>query len=133
MRLNFHQSKVFGALLLLGILCGACAKGNCRQQTSHSAEVKKNLKDKATELGSGRIFVYKYDGSLQCQAGKGRALSDMEKELKELRVYSKQKKSDNLMRMTLCGAPTGVANLYEISAADEQKASNYGFKLWTFD
>lgn len=77
-----------------------------------------------------RVFVYKADGSLQCGQGKKISLDDMKKDLKDIKVYSSENKSDGMMRIQVCGAPTGMANVYEIDQKDLAAALKLGFKKW---
>ena len=77
-----------------------------------------------------RIKVYKYDGSLQCGMGKAIAFEVMQKDLKNIKVYSAANKPDGLMHIQQCGTPTGTANVYEIDKKDLEAAKKLGFKLW---
>jgi hypothetical protein len=76
------------------------------------------------------IFVYKPDGSLQCQNKKGVAVEEMEKELAGIRVISKDKRPDGLMHIQVCGSPTGMINVYEIPVEKLKEAESRGFKKW---
>ena len=78
-----------------------------------------------------KVKVYKADGTLQCGMGSKIALETMEKDLKGIKVFSRVNKNDGLMRIQVCGAPTGGSNVYEISQVDLQKALKAGFKEWT--
>ncbi|WP_413291499.1 hypothetical protein [Bdellovibrio sp. HCB337] len=80
-----------------------------------------------------RVKVYKPDGSLQCGQGKATPLADMQKDLKNIKVHSSFNKNDGMMRIQVCGAPTGNSNVYEIDRKDLEVALKYGFKEWTFD
>lgn len=80
-----------------------------------------------------KIKVYKYDGSLQCGMGQSIELSDMQRELKNIKVYSAERKHDGLMRIQLCGSPTGNSNVYEIDRKDLEVAQKAGFKEWSFE
>jgi len=77
------------------------------------------------------VFVAKSDQSKQCEATSGVSLSEMEKELADVNVYSSEKKADGLMHITLCGAETGMFNVYEIAETDVQKVKDFGFVEWT--
>ena len=77
------------------------------------------------------VFVAKSDQSRQCDTASGVSLSEMEKELTGVNVYSAEKKADGLMHITLCGAETGMFNVYEIAETDAQKAKDFGFVEWT--
>jgi hypothetical protein len=78
------------------------------------------------------ILVYKYDGSKQCGEGKEITLDAMSRQLQDIKIVSMSKKHDGMMRIQVCGAPTGHANVYEISDKDLNKAKSYGFQLWKF-
>ncbi len=80
-----------------------------------------------------KVKVYKPDGSLQCGMGAKTPLDKMEKELKGIKVFSRSNQNDGLMRIQVCGAPTGQCNVYEISRKDLDKALKAGFKEWTHD
>lgn len=77
---------------------------------------------------SGSLFVFKADGSLQCGMGKAISLEDMEKELKGIKVLSRDKRPDGMMHIQVCGSPTGIINIYEIPAANLADAESRGFK-----
>ena len=83
--------------------------------------------------GINNVFVYKYDGSLQCGRGQAIPLNKMKEQLKGIEVFSGLNKSDGLMRAQACGINTGRANVYEISRKDLMKAKELDFKLWTFN
>ena len=90
----------------------------------------------AVALGSAstasHVKVFKYDGSLQCGMGKPISLSDMQKELAGIAVYSAENKADGLMHIQACGTPTGRANVYEIEKAQLDTAKQKSFREWTF-
>lgn len=77
-----------------------------------------------------KIKVYKADGSVQCEQGTGTSASDMQKQLGDIKVYSAENKSDGLIRIQMCGTPTGNCNVYEINESDLAKAEKLGFKKW---
>ncbi|MBC7754600.1 MAG: hypothetical protein H7Z71_10210 [Moraxellaceae bacterium] len=54
----------------------------------------------------------------------------MQKELKEIAVFSSMNQNDGMMRIQVCGSATGNYNVYEILESDLEKAQTYGFKLW---
>lgn len=109
----------------------ACAQGNCRSQ------VQKNPKEAqlnaAPTSPSERVFVFKYDGSLQCGQGKAIDVEKMAADLKGIMIYSKANKADGLMHIQQCGTPTGKANVYEIDRKDLAAAQKAGFKEWTWE
>ncbi len=77
-----------------------------------------------------RVKVYKADGSLQCGQGKQIPLAEMQKQLKDIKVYSAVNKNDGMMRIQVCGSPTGNSNVYEIDRKDLEAALKAGFKEW---
>ncbi len=80
-----------------------------------------------------KVFVYKYDGSLQCGMGTAIPVESMQKELLSIQVFSASKKPDGLMHIQSCGSPTGMANVFEILETDLPEAEKYGFKKWEFN
>ena len=108
---------------LIFIFLLGCSTSKCRQLTSDPQE----------EAKKTTLFVYKYDGSLQCGMGKEVPVEKMEQELKGIKVLSKTKKPDNLMRVQVCGSNTGQANVYEIPLDKLPEAEKKGFKEWTYE
>ncbi len=82
---------------------------------------------------TARVRVFKQDGSQQCETRKKTELSVMQKELGSITVFSAESKHDGLMRIQMCGHPTGNCNVYEILSADMDKALKLGFKKWVRD
>lgn len=80
-----------------------------------------------------RVKVYKADGSLQCGQGKTIPLAEMQKDLGGLKVHSSFNKNDGMMRIQVCGSPTGNCNVYEIDRKNLEAALKKGFKEWTFE
>jgi hypothetical protein len=80
----------------------------------------------------GTIRVYKYDNSRQCGQGKPLDLEEMSKQLKGIKIVSQEKKNDGMMRIQMCGAPTGIANVYEIEQKNMKKAVKAGFREWKY-
>lgn len=128
--------------VLLGLCAVAflgCASGKCLQSANAASAAKSPASnDKAKdamkpESKLDRVKVYKSDGSLQCGQGKAIAVSDMQKELGDIEVFSSQNKNDGRMRIQVCGSPTGNANVYEIDRKNLEAALKKGFKEWTFD
>lgn len=76
-----------------------------------------------------RIMVYKYDGSVQCEAS-GVAVEDMRRELTRagVEVVCGRKAQDGRAYPAMCGAATGRINVYTIDAADLDAAEALGFK-----
>lgn len=130
---------------VLSMTLFGCATGKCVNQTSGAgapvvAAPTSTTSNPSTAGGSmkpesplERVKVYKPDGSLQCGQGKAIPLAEMQKELKNIRVYSSSNKNDGMMRIQVCGSPTGNSNVYEIDRKDLAAALKAGFKEWTFD
>ena len=78
------------------------------------------------------IEVAKYDGSLQCEMGRPVSLDEMEKELRaaNIAVEGKAKKADGIQHPQMCGASTGMMNVYRIPRSDFEKARALGFVLY---
>lgn len=112
----------------------ACTSGNCRSQKNDAADEKLVAAvAAATTTPASHIKVFKYDGSLQCGMGKAISLSDMQKELTGIAVYSAENKADGLMHIQACGTPTGRANVYEIEKTQLEAAKKKSFREWTFE
>ncbi len=75
-------------------------------------------------------FVFKPDGTIQCDKSQGVALGSMVQELKsaDIKVFSMRKGYDGREGIALCGAPTGQINVYEIAISDVSEAVSLGFK-----
>jgi hypothetical protein len=80
-----------------------------------------------------KVYVYKPDGSLQCGMGQKTDLNEMKKELKDIEVFSAENKHDGLMRVQMCGRPTGTCNVYQIYLKDLDQALKLGFNKWIRD
>lgn len=80
---------------------------------------------------SNAVYVYKYDGSVQCGGTEPISLDVMGKELTDagVKVISQRKGTDGLMHSFVCGATTGAINVYEIDSADLQKARDRNFSV----
>lgn len=114
-------------MIAVGFTLVACSHANCgaEKKPHESGVVMTNTSS------ADRVKVYKFDGSLQCGQGKKIDLSEMQKELKTIKVYSSVNKSDGMMHIQLCGSPTGNCNVYEIDRKDLDEALKAGFKQWT--
>lgn len=157
-RQTFSKFMWFGVLGLLASCLSGCVSGHCRDH--REAAMKKANETSGTASGTSapgapapvtspsasagsiglpatnnpfdRVRVFKYDGSLQCKMGQPIAAAEMQKELGSIKVYSSDNKADGLMRIQVCGAPTGRANIYEIDRNQLEAAIKLGFKEWTF-
>jgi hypothetical protein len=126
---SFKVFAIFGMVLI----CAGCASRHCRvtpgAPQTKASDADLPLKDST----SRRAKVFKYDGSLQCGRGKAISLDAAAAELKGVSVFSKVKRVDGLMHIQVCGAPTGMANVFEILETDLGQAEKLGFKKWTFE
>lgn len=132
------------ALFALMFVSG-CVTGHCREHREEAMKKAQAGQPGAPEGGTGvstptpslkpsdRVRVFKYDGSLQCNMGKAISVQEMQKELGKIAVHSSVNKPDGLMRIQMCGAPTGNANVYEIDRAQLEAAKKLGFKEWTYE
>ncbi len=125
---------------ILGVSLFGCVTATCLDKKNLQAappsvnspsEGAKTMNKPESKLN--RVKVYKADGSLQCGQGKAIPAQEMQKDLKDIKVHSSATKNDGLMRIQVCGAPTGNANVYEIDHKDLEAALKLGFKQWTFD
>jgi hypothetical protein len=133
-------------MLLSFVVLAACSHEKCKNHSDPNASstaATAGAAAGATAASSGgtktmavpsspadHVKVYKADGSLQCGQGKAIKPDDMAKDLKDIKVFSSYNKNDGMMRIQLCGSPTGNCNVYEISRADLDAALKLGFKEW---
>lgn len=130
------MKKQLSFIFILGLLAGCSTVESQTEKSSLVNPIRKvskvNLKIAASNEKSETVFVFKYDGSAQCESGSIVSLDKMAQQLEGIKVYSQIKKSDGLMRIQLCGSPTGKANVFEISKKDIKKAKLLGFQIWKF-
>ena len=108
------------------ILLSGCANHHCRARKDGA-----DMKPPGTEAtATGLILVAKPDGSKQCEEKSGLSLQEMAKDLGKIKIHRQMKINDGMMRIQVCGAPTGINNVYEIDAADQKKALDVGFEIW---
>src|SRR5436309_8561696 len=93
-----------------------------------------------TVFSADTVKVFRYDGSLQCAMGQAVPLDEMAKELTavNIKVLSSEKRVVPGFIIDLCGAPTGIANVYEIAKDDLPRipADQHGvkrFQAWVYD
>ena len=120
---------MFLSLSLL-VSLSACTHGNCRTQKDASKTPVTSEVPMTKSATTERVKVFKADGSLQCGQGKAVSVAEMQKQLKGITVYSSMNKNDGMMRIQVCGAPTGNSNVYEIDRKDLDAALKLGFKEW---
>ncbi|QLY27189.1 hypothetical protein [Bdellovibrio sp. KM01] len=112
------------------LILAACSHGDCRGEKMKKTQAEPGAAV-TTSNTSDRVKVFKPDGSLQCGQGKRIPLADMQKDLGSVQVYSSKNANDGMMRIQLCGSPTGNCNVYEIDRKDLATAQKAGFKEWT--
>lgn len=117
------------------LLAFGCTTGNCRshkiqQEQEGGAMPPKNNKLLPAPSASDRVRVYKADGTLQCAQGVRIDIKDMQKELKDIKVYKTFSENDGMLRIQMCGAPTGNSHIFEIDRDNLSKALSLGFKEW---
>lgn len=134
-----------GRNILFVLVFSGCAAHPCREprapeldQTKKvagspvanvAAEDLKKAAESPTPAADARVRVYKPDGSRQCETRKrGKALEVMERELAGIKVYAREKRTDGLMHIQICGSPTGMINLFEIDSTFLKQADERGFK-----
>jgi PBP1b-binding outer membrane lipoprotein LpoB len=121
------------SVLFFALIMASCSTTQCKDQP-----VVKKEKSEAVEQKTisgidqmNKVKIFKADGSLQCNQGVKINLDTMAKELEGIQIFSSENKHDGLMRIQLCGKPTGNNNVYEINVTDLDKALALGFKKWT--
>lgn len=126
------KNIILASVLSIGIF--ACTSHPCKIEERADIVMTENKKvSSANKDLTQRIFVYKPDGSLQCGQGEKINPDAMRKELGSIEVFSVQNKHDGLIRIQVCGAPTGYNNVFEIDQKDLAEAIKLGFKKWVRD
>jgi hypothetical protein len=131
-QLIFNGIRIFAVVFLIS----SCSSQGCRSEKLAEAEAAAGSLNKLKTLdpaANETVRIFKYDGTLQCGMGKAIPLEIMLKDLGSLKVFSSERKNDGLMRIQLCGTPTGSSNVYQILKTDLAKAKTFGFKEWTFE
>jgi curli biogenesis system outer membrane secretion channel CsgG len=122
-------------LVLITVALTACGTAPCNQASASASGKAPQQKGAVAVQGpsssADHVKVYKTDGSLQCGQGKLIPVKDMEKDLQGIKVFNSYNKNDGMMRIQVCGAPTGNCNVYEIDRKDLDKALSLGFKEWS--
>lgn len=109
----------------------SCTSGHCVRDGLPARELSEKGLDEAT--ANQEVLVSKPDGSRQCGAGAIIPLETMAKELSGIEILNQEKKTDGLVRIQMCGHPTGSHNVYKIKRKDLNEASNRGFKVFGVD
>lgn len=120
--------------LLITFVLAGCSHQPCKieERTDKVMTGNEKVSSNAKDL-TQRVYVYKPDGSLQCGMGQKIDPSEMKKDLKDIETYSAENKHDGLMRVQVCGHPTGGCNVYQIKSSDLEQALKLGFKKWVRD
>ena len=127
-------SRLFIISLVCLVLLSSCSTTSCKIEDRAVPATESNEKSMTTKKDlTNRIRVYKADGSQQCGTSKKIDLNTMQKELETIQVFSAENKHDGLMRIQMCGHPTGNCNVYEILTADLDTALKLGYKKWIRD
>lgn len=116
--------------LSFAFILGACAQGNCRSQKKVTPALPATEATEVESSASNRIKIHKPDGTLQCGQGKLIPIEEMQKQLGKIKVYSAKNQNDGMMRIQVCGSPTGNSNVYEIDRKDLEEALKAGFQEW---
>lgn len=116
------------AVLIVGSLL-SCANHPCHEPKEPEGLKASTFVEPPQESQNGRVWIVKGDNSKQCGT-QGTSLDAMAKQLKGIQVFSKEKKSDGLMHIQMCGADTGRLNAYEIKSSDLKTAKDVGFREW---
>ena len=121
-------------VLIVAIYVSACSSHSCKIEERTDIVMTGNEKVSSAKKDlTQRVFVYKADGSQQCGMGEKIDPNTMKKDLGKIEVFSVQNKHDGMMRIQVCGAPTGNSNVFEINQSDFETAIKLGFKKWTRD
>lgn len=119
-----HCLKIL-CLLFFCVSLEGCATGSCHSKKDRSVSyVNPDSKD---------VWIYKYNGSMTCsKEDQSVKLETMAKELAGIKILESAVKKDGLVRITLCGIPTGTANTYRIPKKQLPEALERGFYIWNF-
>lgn len=134
--MNSAACKFFFSLCLALTLV-SCADKPCREprrpELDRTSDPENLEAQKPLEKNPGRIWVSRTEGSLQCQPGTGKSLADSAAELSGIVVYKKLARLDGLMRVQMCGTPTGRLHVFEIDAGRLADAEKRGFVIFNSD
>lgn len=121
-----------GAFLIAAL--AACSSHPCKIEDRTDIVMTGNEKVSTAKKDlTQRMFIYKPDGTLQCGQGEKVDINVMKKDLGKIEVYSAENKHDGMMRIQVCGAPTGQSHVFEINKSDFEAAAKLGFKKWVRD
>lgn len=111
-------------------LAAVAASGASTSTSSKLASGEKALAPNRSgrDADSPKVRVFKPDGSKQCEKKGAVSVESMERELSGIPVFAKDKRSDGLMHVQVCGSPTGMINTFEIDLKNLKKAEERGFR-----
>ena len=121
------------AFVIYLLLFVGCSTTQCANKNTESTVPKAEIPTISGVNQMLKVKVFKPDGTLQCNQGQKLGLDAMVKELIGIQIFSSENKHDGLMRIQVCGQPTGTCNVYEILEADLDQAIKFGFKKWNRD
>lgn len=117
-------------LILMTVSCSTKTCANNQKFNSNGSNISEKMTLPENVANMKKIKVAKPDGTLQCAQGQKITVEEMQKDLKDITVYSSTSQNDGKIRIQMCGAPTGANNVYEISENDLSKAKALGFNIW---
>lgn len=126
--------KIF--LVLISLILISCSTKECKRDSDRLIFPMQNRQSSVGDQKMDsikKVKVSKANGSLQCGMGKIISLDEMQKDLGVIQVFKAEVRNDGLMRIQVCGSPTGDHNVFEIAFTDLQAALNAGFKEWIAD
>jgi len=79
--------------------------------------------------GANHIWVSRPDGALGCEPEKAQSIDAGRAELRKagVRVHDSRKTSDGMMRVQVCGTPSGAHNAYRITKKSLKRAESLGY------
>ena len=118
-------------LLLIFFVLNLSGLSSCTNSDTKNDDKKES--SRKMEVQEARVFVFKYDGSLQCEKESRIPIEVMQRQLDNIKIFSSESKNDGLFRSQVCGSPTGQMNVYEILETDFKTAKKLGFKKLEMD
>lgn len=130
------SSSLVAYCLLLACVCltSGCADKPCREarrpELDRTGDPENLASQQPLPRTPGRVWISRPDGSLQCQNGSGKSVSESARDLAGVVVYRRETRLDGLMRVQLCGTPTGRLHVFEIDERRLKEAERRGFTLY---
>lgn len=125
-------------LILFLLVLSHCAAGPCRNQNDEVASKPMNEKRKqaAQDIVTPehlRIYVYKFDGTLQCEdSSQAPSPESMKNQLiqKGIEIFEVVRQHSGFFMPQACGQPKGMIYRFEIAKHHLEAAQSLGFKQW---